>query len=496
MNRYAGKTHSREATSNDNRQAKRARYDRGEDCEDDFPDGDFTAEEFDFCLTQATGVSSKPTTSRTDTGSVSNGVVDGAFNLSYNYDGQLQLLQRKVAALSKELHETRLSKQDELKAQADAFSKERHDLKSQIEFKEGELRSAAIRQATLEEKLRGKGIETRFKQLVDGSTSTSDSSSNSAATRTTRPVAPKALLKRVPKKALLLSSQYEMHPPQSDKTRHTLLAHLDVLRDYTRKLRLHPTCCASPESTGAALLSLRALTEAIAETVMSVPVTASNPADRVCRSADKFNERFVFDILADLSSGDSPKLHLEIASLLHAFASSSEQACDAILREPSMLSRLLVHVHDEEVAIVVFRLLSLLAAADNSFAEFCCTSPTVTCCMWRSLRQPLEQDVTEALLSEGLQLAQRTYTAVQSLCPCFGRFVTKVLEKLRALLLNPEKGECTVDLLSRICALAQRETEYRPQVCRMLTQSKHLSRLAQVWPFLEDDNQSPGSEPD
>lgn len=201
MNRYTGKTHSRDATSNDHRPAKRARYDRRDDCEDDFPDGDFTVEEFDFCLTQATGVSSKPTTSRTDTGSVSNGVVDGAFNLSYNHDGQLQLLQRKVAALSKELHETRLSKQDELKAQADAFSKERHDLKSQIEFKEGELRSAAIRQATLEEKLRGRGIETRFKQLVDGATSTNDSPCNSAATRTAGPAAPKVVLKRGPKKS-------------------------------------------------------------------------------------------------------------------------------------------------------------------------------------------------------------------------------------------------------------------------------------------------------
>lgn len=494
MNRYTGKTHSRDATSNDHRPAKRTRYDRGGDCEDDFPDGDFTVEEFDFCLTQATGVSSKPTTSRTDTGSVSNGVVDGAFNLSYNHDGQLQLLQRKVAALSKELHETRLSKQDELKAQADAFLKERHDLKSQIEFKEGELRSAAIRQATLEEKLRGKGIETRFKQLVDGATSTNDSPYNPAATRTAGPAAPKVVLKRGSKKALLLSSQYGMHPPLGDRTGRAVLAHLDVLRDYTSKRK---TRSASPEGTSAALLSLRALTEAVAETVMSVPATASIPADRVFRSADKFNERFIFDILADLSSVGNSRVHLEIASLLHSFASSSEQACGAILREPSMLSRLLSQVQEEEVAIVVYRLFSLLAAADNSFAAFCCTSSTVTCCMWKSLCQPLKQDVGEALLSEGLQLTQHTFTAVQSLCPCFGWFVTKVLEKLRALLLSLDKGECSVDLLSRICALAQTETEYRPQVCRMLTQSKHLSRLAQVWPFLEDDNnQSPGSEPD
>lgn len=494
MNRYTGKTHSRGATSNDNRPAKRARYDGGNDCEDDFPDGDFTAEEFDLCLTQATGVSSKPTTSRTDTGSVSNGVADVAFNLSYNFDGQLQLLQRKVAALSKELHEARLSKQDELKAQADAFLKERHDLKSQIEFKDGELRSAAIRQATLEEKLRGKGIETRFKQLVDEATSTNDSPCKSAASSTAGPVAPKALLKRGSKKALLLSSQFGMHPPPSDKARHTVLAHLDVLRDSVSKRKGRS---ASPEGTGAALLSLRALTEAIAESVMCVPVTVSIPADRVCRSADKFNERFVFGVLADLTSVGDPRLHLEIASLLHAFASSSEQACGAILQEPGMLAHLLSQVQEEEAAIVVYRLFSLLAGSDNSFAAFCCTLPTATCCMWKSLCQPLEQDVAEALLSEGLQLAQHTLTAVQTLCSCFNWFVTKVLEKLRALLLNPEKGECSVDLLSRVCALAQMETEYRQQVCRMLTQSKHLSRLAQAWPFLEDDNnQSPGSEPD
>lgn len=498
MNRYTSKARSGAAANNDIRPPKRRKLDEIDDSDDDFPDADLTVEEFDLCLTQATGATSKPTGSTTDTGNVSNGLPCAAIkDLSYSLDGQIQLLQRKVASLSKELHDTRLGKQDELKAQADAFAKERHDLKAQIEFKDGELRSCAIRQATLEEKLRGKGIETRLKQMVEQATSTSDAPGCSTSNGNVTTTAPKRIvtLSRGSNKAAWLSSQYGMHALRSVKSDHIGLAHLDVLRDYASKRK---TCDVAQVVPNAVILSLRGLGECINETLTCTSTTDSSAAERVGLSAEKYNEGFVFDVLADLSMVEDPTLLAAVVSLLNAFALSSEQACSAILKQQSMLSHLLQQVGVEPVTIPIFRLLGSLANIDNSLAPFCCSSVTAPCCMWKCLCKPFERHVTVPLLHEGLHLAQQASCMAQSLCPCFAWFVTKLSQKVRALQLSSAGLQNSNALLSRICAIAQTQPQHRQQACRLLTPTKYHSRLVHAWPFVDDDtaNQSPTSDQD
>lgn len=495
MNRYASKVRSGAAANNDIRPPKRPRLDEADGSDDDFPDADLTVEEFDLCLTQATGAS-KPTSNTTD--NVSNGLPCVAIkDLSYSLDGQIQLLQRKVASLSKELHDTRLGKQDELKAQADAFAKERHDLKAQIEFKDGELRSCAIRQATLEEKLRGKGIETRLKQTVEQATSTGDAPCGSTSNGSVATTAPKriATFSRGSNRSAWLSSQYGIHALQSAKSDHSGLAHLDVLRDYASERK---TCDLAQVVPSAVILSLRGLGECIHETITCISTTDSSVAERVALSAEKCNEGFVFDVLADLCTVEDTALLAAVVGLLNAFALSSEQACSAILKQQGMLTHLLQQVGEETVTIPIFRLLCSLISVDDSLAPFCCSSATVSRCMWKCLCKPFEQHVTVPLLHEGLHLAQQASCMAQSLCPCFAWFVTKISQNVRALQLSSAGTRSSSALLSRICAIAQNQPQHRQQACRLLTPSKCNSRLAHAWPFVEDDstNQSPSSDQD
>lgn len=498
MNRHTSKVRPG-APVNDIRPPKRPRLDEPDSSDDDFPDADLTVEEFDLCLTQATGAStSKPTSSTTDTSTVSNGLACVATkDLSYSLDGQIQLLQRKVASLSKELHDTRLGKQDELKAQANAFAKERHDLQAQIEFKNGELRSCAIRQATLEEKLRGKGIETRLKQTVEQATSTGDAPGSSTSNGSVTTTGPKRIVafSRGSNKSTWLSSQYGVHALQCVKGDHRGLAHLDVLRDYASKRK---TCGVAQVVPSAVILSLRGLAECLHETMASSSMTDSSIAERVGLSAEKYNEGFVFDLLADLCVAEDPALLAAVVNLLNAFTLSSVPACSAILKQQGMLTYLLQRVGEELVTIPIFRLLGSLASIDNSLAPFCCPSATVPCCMWKCLCKPFEQHLAVPLLYEGLHLAQQASCVAQSLCPCFAWFVTKLSQKVRALQLPAASTHCSNVLLNRVCAIAQTQPQHRQQSCRLLTPSKYNSRLAHAWPFVDDDsaNQSPSSDQD
>ncbi|KAK8766220.1 hypothetical protein V5799_006990, partial [Amblyomma americanum] len=276
MSRYTNKVHVKAVESNECRPSKRPKLDEVIDLDDDFPDADFTVEEFDLCLTQATGATSKPTSSTTNAGDIINGVLAPSKDLSYNLDGQIQLLQRKVASLSKELHDTRLSKQDELKAQADAFARERLDLKAQIEFKDGELRNSAIRQVTLEEKLRGKGIETRLKQTVDEATSTDDAPSRTNANVVASTPKGISTLSWGSDRATWLSSQYEMYPLPGSQRERSELAHLDLLRDYVNK-RKNDIEQGVPY---AVILSLRSLSESMNETLMCASTADNTPCER------------------------------------------------------------------------------------------------------------------------------------------------------------------------------------------------------------------------
>lgn len=490
------KVRAKAVETNNCQPSKKPRWDRVDDLDDDFPDADFTVEEFDLCLTQATGSTSKPTSSTTNAGEAKNGVLPSSSkDLSYNLDGQIQLLQRKVASLSKELHDTRLSKQDELKAQADAFSKERLDLKAQIEFKDGELRSSAIRQATLEEKLRSKGIETRLKQAIDEGTSTDDApicaNANVAVSTPKRINA----LSWGSDRAAWLSSQYGMYPLPCSESKLTELAHLDLLRDFVIKRKHCDMAQAVPD---AVILSLRGLGESINETLMCASTADSTPCERVSRSAEKFSETFKFDLLADLSYIDDARLLVSVVNVLNSFALSSERASSAILKQTSMLSHLLLQVGEEPVTIPILRLFSLLADTDNSLALFSCCSPAVACCMWKNLCKPFETNATEALLCEGIELAERASSTVQNLCPCFAWFVTKLTLKLRAMQLSSSvSAECSNVLLSRIIAVAQMQPQHRLQVCRLLTSSKYHAKLAQAWPFLDEEaSQCSGSDHD
>lgn len=484
--------------NNDIRPAKRPRLNEADSSDDDFPDADLTVEEFDLCLTQATGAS-KPTNTTTDTGNVSNGLPYVAIkDLSYSLDGQVQLLQRKVASLGKELHDTRLGKLDELKAQADAFAKERHDLKAQIEFKDGELRSCAIRQATLEEKLREKGIETRLKQTVEQATSTGDapfsstSKNGSVATK-----APERIFtfSKGSNRSAWLSSQYGVHAFQSTASDHNGQAHLDVLRDYASKRTSGDVAQVVPN---AVILSLRGLSECIHETLICASSADSSVAERVALSAEKYDEGFVFDVLADLCMVEDSALLAAVVGLLNAFALSSEEACSAILKRPGMLTHLLQRFGEETVTIPILRLLSSLANIDDSLAPFCCSSATVSRCMWKCLCKPFEQHVAVPLLNEGLHFAHQASCTAQSLCPCFAWFVTKISQNIRALQLSSASMRSSNALLSRICAIAQSQPQHRQQACRLLTPGKHSSRLVHVWPFVDEDtaNQSPSSDQD
>lgn len=487
------KVRARAVDTNNCRPSKKPRWDGVDDLDDDFPDADFTVEEFDLCLTQATGLTSKPTSCTTNARDASDAVLPlPSKDLSYNLDGQIQLLQRKVASLSKELHDVRLGKQDELKAQANAFAKERLDLKAQIEFKDGELRNSAIRQATLEERLRGKGIETRLKQTVDEATSMDDSPNctNAEVVAST----PKGIstFSWGANKAAWLSSQYGLHPLPSSESELTNLAHLDALRNFVIKRKNSDMTQAVPD---AVILSLRGLGESINETLMCASTADSTPCERVSQSAE-FSETFL-DLLADLSHIDDARLLVSVVNMLNSFALSSERASSAILKQTSMLSHLLLQVGEEQVTISILRLFSLLADIENSLSPFCCCSPEVACCMWKNLRKPFKTNATEALLCEGVGLAERASSTVQNLCRCFAWFVTKLVRKLRAMQLSSVfSTECSSVLLSRTMAVAQMQFQHRPQVCRLLTSSKHHARLAQAWPFLDDSSQCSGSDHD
>ncbi|CAN7999703.1 unnamed protein product, partial [Ixodes pacificus] len=321
------------SSTNDESAPKRIRLDGldehpvGDFADNDFPDDDFTVEEFDFCLTQvADGTLAPPQTRNLVSSTIHNGATDK--DLQYCLEGQVQLLGLKVASLTRELYSERLSKREELKAQASLHSKELNQLKSPLEFKEGELRSIVSRQTALEEKLRCHGGETKHRQVVDAGTSTTlddadvPGSVKAWGTRPTNAVA--AARRNLPNVPTWLGHQHSLCTVGSNPSTPT---HIDVIRDYAREED------GSSDSAAAAKLSLRCLDDAISEAAIEASAAGlSVPAEKIALGSTTHSEILIFDVLAKGAlNSDSRLASSSVVTLQHLAESSTAHSCVEVL---------------------------------------------------------------------------------------------------------------------------------------------------------------------
>lgn len=460
---------------------KRARLSHQEIADDDFPDGDFTAEEFDFCLTQVADVSSKPL-----------GSVPGpSFNVPptkdarYSLEGQVQILNRKVASLSKELHCERLSKHDELKAQADSHSKALTDLKAQIEFKDGELRSALGKQAAFEEKLRSRGFETRLKQVADGATSTDTGLYPDDAGECKEKVKESVVSLPSLKDVIWLSPQYGLHLPLLQKNKQGHLTHWNIIRDYVARSQDTKQDKHLSASTDAVVLSLHSLTNAISELALETEVVS--PSDRISVSSNVHSETFLFDTIAKLCQDSDTRVVSESAALLKCLMESSKQACTCMLKYPQIPFLLLEKS-------VISSALQLLRAAlySGSLSHLCCPAVTQTPCLWMMLAKHFDKDVSEDLLCEGALLVQHASCSSRNSCSCFHNLVKKLAERCKKVF-ERSKGETprAALLLDCFCSVARAFARHKQQFCSLLDLSNiPAEQFSQSWTYSDVNSPS------
>lgn len=480
------------SSTNDENAPKRIRLDGldeqpvGDFADDDFPDGDLTAEEFDFCLTQvADATLAQPQTSSVVSSTIHNGVTGK--DLQYRLEGQVQLLGRRVASLTRELHSERLSKREELKAQADLHSKELKQLKSQIEFKEGELRSVVSRQASLEEKLRGHGVETRHRQVVDAGTSTTLNDADapgSVKTWDTRPTSAVTTARRnLPNVATWLGHQHALCPVGSNPSTPT---HIDVIRDYVREEG------RSSDSAAAATLSLRCLDDAISEAAIEASAAGLRiPAEKIALGSTRHSETSIFDVLAKVArNSDSRLASMSVVALQHLAESSTAHPCVEVFRKGDYISHLAGSTNvGKEIAIPLLRLVKVALEAPDSLTALCCPTQARGTCLWKLLSKPFEQEPGVDLLCEGALLAQRALGCKQACCVCFDEFAGKLVAQFgRKLERSQRSVQHWRQILSCFCVVAQARARLRQRVRRLVAQCCSQDEgIEQVWLCFEED---------
>ncbi|CAN8023887.1 unnamed protein product, partial [Ixodes persulcatus] len=402
----------------------------GDFADDDFPDDDFTVEEFDFCLTQVDDGTLAPVqTSNLVSSTIHYGATGKDLQYTrYSLEGQVQILGLKVASLTRELYNERLSKREELRKQASLHSKELNQLKSPLEFKEGELRSIVSRQTALEEKLRCHGAETKHRQVVDAGTSTTlngadvPGSVKAWGTRPTNAVA--AVRRNLPNVPTWLGHQHALIPVDSNPSTLSTPTHIDVIRDYARGED------RSSDSAAAATLSLHCLDDAISEAAIEASAAGlCVPAEKIALGSTTHSKTLIFDVLAKgARNSDSRLASSSVVTLQHLAESSTAHSCLEVLWKEDYVSHLAGSTNvGKEIAIPLLRLVKAALETQDSLTALCCPARARETCLWKLLSKPFEQEPSVDLLCEVALLAQRALGCEQSCCVCFDEFAGKLV---------------------------------------------------------------------
>ncbi|CAN7999693.1 unnamed protein product [Ixodes pacificus] len=461
----------------------------GDFADDDFPDGDLTVEEFDFCLTQvATATLAQPQAGNVVSSTIHKGATGK--DRQYSLEGQVKLLGRRVELLTRELHSERLSKREELKAQADLHSKELKQLKSQAELKEGELRSVVSRQTALEEKLHCRGVETRHRQVVDAGTSLTLNDADvpgSVKAWDTRPTSAVAAAQRnLPNVPTWSGHQHALCTVGSDSRTPT---HIDVIRDYVREED------RSSDSAAAATLSLHCLDNAISEAAIEASAAGlCVPAEKIALGSTTHSETLIFDILAKVArNSDSRLASSSVVTLQHLAESSTAHPCVEALQKGDYISHLAGSTNvGKEIAIPLLRLVKAALETPGSLTTLCCPARARGTCLWKLLSKFFEQEPGVDLLCEGALLAQRALGCEQSCCVCFDEFAGKLVSQFERKL---ERSQGSVrhgrQILSCFCVVAQARAWLEQRVRRLVARRRsRVEGIEQIWSCSEEDASS------
>lgn len=436
--------------------------------QDEFPDEDFTAEEFDACLSQVTSQTTAdvqfkaPAAVRTTT------------STNFSLDGEVQLLRQRVARLSRELHGERLTKQDELKGQAEAYKKQIRELRTQLEFKEHEVTSARAVTAKLSTE---HGVTVHNSpakvQVVDASNDV-----------------PQFPL--VPQQDYWDQPAFAVNPePNCSPT------FFDIIRSYVSSSKSSDKSVEAPplDAVVLALQSVGALIEA-------QTCSETSLLKQLCTDATSKGEMFFFSVIVDTLRGNPSKSKVisEALGLVEIIAAASDEAAGLIVGclRRDVLLQLVAGSFGERI---VERAIWLIRVAlEHHDAEPCAelfVHSDDESCLWRAVANYLDGDRALPTVCEAAILAQRGSEKRDS-CECFHDLVDKLMERFRKSVKtnDPSSSRSAIVLLNCFCAIADANPRYQLHVCRLVALCTDVPDceaavrdVTRVWDFTMDDRE-------